>query len=314
MKQAHSQDNLWSVEKGRPLVDRSRYLKKQQQLSKWNSLTTISPMDSSLSSMGHKNGLWKVPTTTQSVPLSQPKRMDVPYSPQANSLLFSTFRQPAESQIMSPAHHRYQHQSNVSPSQRPQQVLKKKTVIFHSSVKTSQNNTSPQRLSANLEQKVVDKTSKLPTTDLLEQDVQQLQAKVQRTLEESERLRRLSLELQFQKRLEEYQQNGDEDEDEDDESHSGAERKWLQTVSDVVSNCEMNCEKNATDQQKEGHLSQEDSLKDEIKHEYVGYDKKFSSGDDKSFKTQRAPENLTFKERQRLFSLAMVTTSKVKVS
>ncbi|XP_048046375.1 afadin [Megalobrama amblycephala] len=309
MKQAHSQDNLWSVE-GRPLVDRSRYLKKQQQLSKWNSLTTISPMNSSLSSMGHKNGLWKVPTTTQSMPLSQPKRMDVPYSPQANSLSFSTFRQPAETQIMSPAHHRYQHQSNVSPSQRPQQVLKKKTVVFHSSVKTSQNNTPSQRLSANLEQKVADKTSKLPTTDLLEQEVQQLQAKVQHTLQESERLRRLSLELQFQKRLEEYQQNGDEDEDEDDESHSGAERKWFQTGSDVVSNCE----KNAADQQKEGHLSQEDSLKDGIKHEYMGYDKKFSSGDVKSFKTQRAPENLTFKEGQRLFSLAVVTPSKVKVS
>lgn len=134
---------------------------------------------------------------------------------------------------MSPAHHRYQHQSNVSPSQRPQQVLKKKTV-FHSSVKTFQNNTPSQRLSANLEQKVADKTSKLPTTDLLEQEVQQLQAKVQRTLQESKRLRRLSLELQFQKRLEEYQQNGDEDEDEDDESHSGAERKWFQTGSDVV--------------------------------------------------------------------------------
>ncbi|KAK9959434.1 hypothetical protein ABG768_009561 [Culter alburnus] len=312
MKQAHSQDNLWSVEKGCPLVDRSRYLKKQQQLSKWNSLTTISPMNSSLSSMGHKNGLWKVPTTTQSMPLSQPKRMDVPYSPQANSLSFSTFRQPAETQIMSPAHHRYQHQSNVSPSQRPQQVLKKKTVVFHSSVKTFQNNTPSQRLSANLEQKVADKTSKLPTTDLLEQEVQQLQAKVQRTLQESKRLRRLSLELQFQKRLEEYQQNGDEDEDEDedDESHSGAEQKWFQTGSDVVSNCE----KNAADQQKEGHLSQEDSLKDGIKHEYMGYNKKFSSGDVKSFKTQRAPENLTFKERQQLFSLAVVTTSKVKVS
>ncbi|XP_067310801.1 afadin [Pseudorasbora parva] len=312
LKQAHSQDNLGSAEKGHPLVDRSRYLKKHRELSKWNSLTTISPMDSSLSSMGLRNGLWKVPTTTQSVPLSQPKRMDVPYSPQANSPSFSTFRQPVDTQIMSPpAHHQYQHKGTTSPSHRPP-ALKKKSVVFHSSVKTSQNNTPSQHLRVNLEQKVVNKTSKLPPTDLLEQEVQQLQDKVRRTLEESERLRRLSLELQFQKRLEEYQQN--EDEDEDDESHFGAERKWLQTGSDVVSNCEKN--ETASDQQKEGHFSQEDSLKDGIKHESIGYDRKLSSSevDHKSFKSQRAPENLTFKERQRLFSLAMATSSKVKVS
>lgn len=231
-KQAHSQDNLRSVEKGCPLVDRSRYLKKQQQLCKWNSLSAISPMDSISSSMGHKNGLWKVPTTTQSVPLSQPKRMDVPYSPQANSLSFSTFRQPAEPRMISPsAHHHYQHQSNVSSSQRPQQVLKKKAVVFHSFVKTSENNTRSQHVSANFEQKVID--NKVPTSDLLEKEVQQLQAKVQRTLEESDRLRRLSLELQFQKRLEEYQQNGD-DEDEDDESCRVAERNWFRTGSDVA--------------------------------------------------------------------------------
>ncbi|XP_016089321.1 afadin [Sinocyclocheilus grahami] len=221
MKQALSQDNLWSEEKGGPLVDRQRYFKKQPDLSKWNSIATISPMDSSLSSLGHRNGLWKIPTTTQSVPLSQPKRMDVPYTPQANSLSFSTFRQPVESQSMSPAHHQYQKQSNASPSQRPQQGLKKKTVVFQ--------NSSASCLSANPQQKGPDKIKKLSvgdswkrdaqdkqqTADLLQQEVQQLQAKVQRSIEESERLRRLSLELQFQKRLEEFQQNGEEDDDYD---------------------------------------------------------------------------------------------------
>lgn len=33
----------------------------------------------------------------------------------------------------------------------------------------------------------------------------------------------------------------------------------------------------------------------------------YSEVDHKSFKTRRSPENLTFKERQQLFSLAMVT-------
>ncbi|KAL0169586.1 hypothetical protein M9458_034182, partial [Cirrhinus mrigala] len=66
------------------------------------------------------------------------------------------------------------------------------------------------------------------TANLLQQEVQQLQAKVQRSIEESERLRRLSLELQFQKSLEEFQ-NGDENVDDDDESNSGAEQTWFQT-------------------------------------------------------------------------------------
>uniref|UniRef100_A0A671SP84 Afadin-like n=1 Tax=Sinocyclocheilus anshuiensis TaxID=1608454 RepID=A0A671SP84_9TELE len=240
------QNQKWlNEEKGGPLVDRPSYFKKQPDLSKWNSIATISPMDSSLSSLGHRNGLWKIPTTTQFVPLSQPKRMDVPYTPQANSLSFSTFRQPVETQSMSPAHHQYQKQNNASPSQRPQQVLKKKTVVFQSSAQTWQNS-SASCLSANPQQKGPDKIKKLSvgdswkrdaqdkqqTADLLQQEVQQLQAKVQRSIEESERLRRLSLELQFQKRLEEFQQNGEEDDDY--ESDSGAGRKWFQTESDVV--------------------------------------------------------------------------------
>ncbi|XP_059375835.1 afadin isoform X2 [Carassius carassius] len=321
MKQALSQDNLWSEEKGGPLVGRPRYLKKQSDLSKWNSIATISPMDSSLSSLG----LWKIPTTAQSVPLSQPKRMDVPYTP-PNSLSFSTFRQPEETQMMSPAHHR--HQSNASPSQRPQQACKKKTVVFQSTVQALQNN-SASRLSANPHHKGPDKIKKLSvgdswkrdaqdkqqTADLLQQEVQQLQTKVQHSIEESERLRRLSLELQFQKRLEEFQQNGEEDDDYD--SDSGTGQKWFQTGSDVV-----NCENTETPayQQKESHFTKEAGLKDGVKCESTGYDKtsseKLCSGevDHKSFKTRRSPENLSFKERQQLFSLAMVTSSKVKVS
>ncbi len=51
-----------------------------------------------------------------------------------------------------------------------------------------------------------DAQDKQQTADLLQQEVKQLQAKVQHSIEESERLRRLSLELQFQRRLEEFQQ------------------------------------------------------------------------------------------------------------
>lgn len=65
-------------------------------------------------------------------------------------------------------------------------------------------------------QEKLEKQQQLHVVELLEQEVQELQAKGKRTAEESDRLRKLSLEWQFQKRLQEIQQRGeDEDEDED---------------------------------------------------------------------------------------------------
>lgn len=52
---------------------------------------------------------------------------------------------------------------------------------------------------------------------MLEQEIQDLQAKAQLTPEETDRLRRLNLEWQFQQRLQEFQQNGNDDDDEDDD-------------------------------------------------------------------------------------------------
>lgn len=53
--------------------------------------------------------------------------------------------------------------------------------------------------------------------ELLEQEVQRLWVKEERTLEENDRLRRLSLEWQFQKRLQEIQKKEGEKEDDDDD-------------------------------------------------------------------------------------------------
>ncbi|XP_051501947.1 afadin [Myxocyprinus asiaticus] len=353
MKQARSQDNLWSVDQGRLLLDRPKYLKIQHDLSKWKSLGTIRPMNPNYSSspMGHWDGLWRVPTAAQSVPLSQPKRVDVPYSPEANTLSFSTFCQPVSpapvvaTQPVSSTHSQNENQNKSSlevlkpliqpkPSQRLQQqkVLEKTIVILQPTQNTSQNNPknrSPsQHLSANPDQnghKRVDKTSTLPTGDpwnwdaqkklenqqmtgQLQQEVQLLQAKVQRTLEESDRLRRLSLELQFQKRLEEFQM----DENEEDER---TEWMWFKTGSDKESNnrntgllCKN--ESPAVQQSEDGVTQESTGCDNNVTPE------KFSSGemDHKSFKTLRSPENLSFKERQQLFSLAKFTSSKAKVS
>lgn len=77
----------------------------------------------------------------------------------------------------------------------------------------------PQRLSDPWRREAKEKLEKqqrLHVVELLEQEVQELQAKANRTVEENNRLRKLSLEWQFQKRLQEIQRRGD-DEEEDEE-------------------------------------------------------------------------------------------------
>lgn len=53
--------------------------------------------------------------------------------------------------------------------------------------------------------------------DLLDKEIQELQSKPERTAEENDRLRKLMLEWQFQKRLQESKQNEEDEEEEDDE-------------------------------------------------------------------------------------------------
>lgn len=60
----------------------------------------------------------------------------------------------------------------------------------------------------------LEKPKELCEVELLEQEVQRLWIKEERTLEENVRLRRLSLEWQFQKRLQEIQKKGNDDEEE----------------------------------------------------------------------------------------------------
>lgn len=66
-------------------------------------------------------------------------------------------------------------------------------------------------------QEKLEKRQRLHVVELLQQEVQELQGKARRTAEDNERLRRLSLEWQFQKRLQEVQQRGEDEEEEEDE-------------------------------------------------------------------------------------------------
>lgn len=83
----------------------------------------------------------------------------------------------------------------------------------------------------------LEKQQRHQAVELLEKEVLQLKAKEQRTLEESERLRRLSLEWQFQKRLKEFQQNeNDHDDEEDEDSTAGTimPQSELQSTEQVI--------------------------------------------------------------------------------
>ncbi|XP_045551668.1 afadin isoform X19 [Salmo salar] len=63
----------------------------------------------------------------------------------------------------------------------------------------------------------LEKQQQLHIVDLLDREIQDLQAKPERTAEESDRLRKLMLEWQFQKRLQESKHSDEEDEEDDDE-------------------------------------------------------------------------------------------------
>lgn len=85
-------------------------------------------------------------------------------------------------------------------------------------------------------QEKLEKQQRLQAVELLEQEVQELQAKVKRSDVENDRLRKLSLEWQFQKRLQEIQQRGeDEDEEEDEELDMMVTIQQLETRDQVRS-------------------------------------------------------------------------------
>ncbi|XP_066533020.1 afadin isoform X14 [Hoplias malabaricus] len=63
----------------------------------------------------------------------------------------------------------------------------------------------------------LEKQQQMHIVDLLDKEIQELQSKPERTAEESDRLRKLMLEWQFQKRLQESKQSEEDEEEEDDE-------------------------------------------------------------------------------------------------
>ncbi|KAK5917240.1 hypothetical protein CgunFtcFv8_012145 [Champsocephalus gunnari] len=131
----------------------------------------------------------------------------------------------------------------------------------------------------------------------MQQEVQDLQGKERRMAEESARLTRLSVEAQFQKRLQEREEEEEEEEEEEmmltlQQLERRAQSKQLSAVTAELK------------ESAGSRLAQkEDKTKTELKTSR-DVDNVAAKQNQEEVKRAPAPEQLTFKERQRLFSLA----------
>ncbi|XP_073712447.1 afadin isoform X23 [Misgurnus anguillicaudatus] len=222
----------------------------------------------------------------------------------------------------------------------------------------------------------LEKQQQLHIVDLLDKEIQDLQAKPDRTAEDNDRLRKLMLEWQFQKRLQESKQNEEDEEEEDDEDVDTTlimqrleaekrarlqdeERRRKQQLEEIR---RREAEERAK-QEEERRWREEERARREVdekrrqEEEYYtrleaerrrqhdeaerklltpddpGFNsytgnttglgsgevykdprEKWTKGPDQENTIGGAPESLTFKERQRLFSQGKEVSNKVKAS
>ncbi|CAJ1073289.1 afadin [Xyrichtys novacula] len=155
-------------------------------------------------------------------------------------------------------------------------------------------------------QEKLEKQQRLQAVELLEKEVQELRGKVKRSAEENERLRKLSLECQFQRRLQEIQQRAEEEE-EGEEDEDLDMMVTIQQLEERTQNRRGSTGKIHTEY-KEPEKKEEINLSQKTDQRWSGrsQDDNTASKENQEEKIRRAsaPEKLTFKERQRLFSLA----------
>ncbi|XP_072558840.1 afadin isoform X14 [Paramormyrops kingsleyae] len=218
----------------------------------------------------------------------------------------------------------------------------------------------------------LEKQQQLHIVDLLDKEIQDLQSKPERTAEESDRLRKLMLEWQFQKRLQESKQSEEDEEEEDDEEVDtmmimqrleaekrarlqDEERRRKQQLEEIR---KREAEERAKQEEErrwretEEKRRQEEEyytrLEAERRRQHEEAERKLLTPDEPGFNSYTgnaagvvgsnevykdprekwvkggpdhdgfmiggAPESLTFKERQRLFSQGKEVSNKVKAS
>ncbi|KAM6961324.1 uncharacterized protein FYW47_009894 [Aplochiton taeniatus] len=173
------------------------------------------------------------------------------------------------------------------------------------------------------EREKLEKQQRLQVVDLLEREVQELQVKAFLTAEEGDRLRRLTLEWKFQRRLQEFQEKEDDEDDDEGEDvnkdvtvmvppqQQQQDKKQIKEqqyseIKDLDEQTKSHFSKNEQTKKMGSGLDPQSNTSDESCH-------KFSKENQENSMRGPAPEKLTFKERQRLFSLVSGSASiKVK--
>uniref|UniRef100_A0A3P9LRL1 Afadin, adherens junction formation factor a n=1 Tax=Oryzias latipes TaxID=8090 RepID=A0A3P9LRL1_ORYLA len=246
-RQSFSQDNL-SVDSERPLLDKRQ--NKWEQNAKSGSCFSSFPIRCSASAhdilSGRSSpskpqqrgrdscaGVWRAPFPQQAVPTVQPIRIDIPVTRAVYaSPPLTTFQQNssrtgrtlhADRQgPWSPAGRIFTASAATKASDKPQvSITPTKHVSFQEPPPQQRSSgpgrrgdlrglSDPWRREAREELR---KQQRLLAVERLQQEVEELQKKEQRTAQENDRLRRLSLELQFQRRLQEAQRGEDEEEE-----------------------------------------------------------------------------------------------------
>ncbi|XP_034284355.1 afadin isoform X19 [Pantherophis guttatus] len=275
----------------------------------------------------------------------------------------------------------------LQPQQQPRTIERRdlQYITISKEELSSSDSLSPDPWKRDAKEKL-EKQQQMHIVDMLSKEIQELQNKPDRTGEENDRLRKLMLEWQFQKRLQESKQKDeDEDEEEDDDIDTmlimqrlEAERRVRQTALPAISvldllqdeerrrqqQLEEMRKREAEDrarQEEERRRQEEERTKREAEQkrrqeeEYynrleaerrrqhdeaerrllepdepgsnytgstgalAGSQESYSDSREKKLKSQDtdipgAPENLTFRERQRLFSQGQDVSNKVKAS
>ncbi|XP_065112361.1 afadin isoform X19 [Paramisgurnus dabryanus] len=107
---------------------------------------------------------------------------------------------------------------DLQPQQQPRTIERRdlQYVTISNEELSASDSLSPDPWKRDAREKL-EKQQQLHIVDLLDKEIQDLQAKPDRTAEDNDRLRKLMLEWQFQKRLQESKQNEEDEEEEDDE-------------------------------------------------------------------------------------------------
>ncbi|XP_078239312.1 afadin isoform X29 [Pogona vitticeps] len=273
----------------------------------------------------------------------------------------------------------------LQPQQQPRTIERRdlQYITISKEELSSSDSLSPDPWKRDAKEKL-EKQQQMHIVDMLSKEIQELQNKPDRTAEENDRLRKLMLEWQFQKRLQESKQKDeDEDDEEDDDIDTmlimqrlEAERKARQTAMPAISVLDLDEERRRQQQleemrkreaedrarqeeerwrQEEERTRREAEQKRRQEEEYynrleaerrrqhdeaerrllepdepglnytgstgaiAGSHESHQDPREKKSKSQDtelpgAPENLTFRERQRLFSQGQDVSNKVKAS